>query len=306
MRLRCQYCRLNLTEEHFYLGQQQLTSICDICQSRGLLIGDFVNQQSLVLATARQWVYLGLPENIARKTSTQQVKLSLTKQERKACNSLIDSFDVLPGSWRKQALRQQFYQHVIAWQNRPEAVNLTGNFPIDLENLGCDTTTIFDKNNLDYTTRVYIREKYHYQCQYCGRYGDSVDHKDPVTLSDDNSLANLILSCRECNKLKGSMPYQQFVEWNQEVPATLAKLRQYQQTIERLTRQQKKLQTQLAVARHLTVSVQDRKLVGLRRKIKVLQGLLDGENSDYQKLIRVRHDYIISHYATWKLEQEDN
>lgn len=303
MRIRCQYCRLNLAEEHFYLGKKQLTSICDICQTRGLLIGNFANLQSLGLAMARQWVYLGLPDNFNQE---QLIALTLTKAERKGCNSLIDSFDVLPGSWQDQSLRFQFYQHVIKWQNQPDTVKLTGNFPIDLENLGCDTTTIFDKNNLDYTTRLYIREKYHYVCQYCGRYGDSVDHKDPVSLSDDNSLDNLTLSCRECNKLKGSMPYQQFVQWNNEIPATLNKLRRYQQTIERLTQRQKKLQSQLAVARHLASSEQAANLQPLRRQIKVLQGLLDGENSDYQKLIQIRHDYIISHYVTWQLEQEED
>lgn len=102
------------------------------------------------------------------------------------------------------------------------------------------------------------------------------------------------------------MPYQQFVNWNEEIPATLKKLRYYEQTIQRLTTQQKMLQNQLAVQRHLLGSIQDQKLIGLRQKIKVLQGLLDGENSDYQKLIQIRHDYIISHYATWRLEQEDN
>lgn len=303
MRIRCQYCRLNLAEEHFYLGKKQLTSICDICQTRGLLIGNFANLQSLGLAMARQWVYLGLPDNFNQE---QLIALTLTKAERKSCNSLIDSFDVLPGSWQDQTLRFQFYQYVIKWQNQPDTVKLTDNFPIDLENLGCDTTTIFDKNNLDYTTRLYIREKYHYVCQYCGRYGDSVDHKDPVSLSDDNSLDNLTLSCRECNKLKGSMPYQQFVQWNNEIPATLNKLRRYQQTIERLTQRQKKLQSQLAVARHLASSEQAANLQPLRRQIKVLQGLLDGENSDYQKLIQIRHDYIISHYVTWQLEQEED
>ena len=303
MRIRCQYCRLNLAEEHFYLGKKQLTSICDICQTRGLLIGNFANLQSLGLAMARQWVYLGLPDNFNQE---QLIALTLTKAERKSCNSLIDSFDVLPGSWQDQSLRFQFYQHVIKWQNQPDTVKLTGNFPIDLENLGCDTTAIFDKNNLDYTTRLYIREKYHYVCQYCGRYGDSVDHKDPVSLSDDNSLDNLTLSCRECNKLKGSMPYQQFVQWNNEILATLNKLRRYQQTIERLTQRQKKLQSQLAVARHLASSEQAANLQPLRRQIKVLQGLLDGENSDYQKLIQIRHDYIISHYVTWQLEQEED
>lgn len=303
MRIRCQYCRLNLAEKHFYLGKKQLTSICDICQTRGLLIGNFANLQSLGLAMARQWVYLGLPDNFNQE---QLIALTLTKAERKSCNSLIDSFDVLPGSWQDQTLRFQFYQHVIKWQNQPDTVKLTGNFPIDLENLGCDTTTIFDKNNLDYTTRLYIREKYHYVCQYCGRYGDSVDHKDPVSLSDDNSLDNLTLSCRECNKLKGSMPYQQFVQWNNEILATLNKLRRYQQTIERLTQRQKKLQSQLAVARHLASSEQAANLQPLRRQIKVLQGLLDGENSDYQKLIQIRHDYIISHYVTRQLEQEED
>lgn len=305
MRLRCQYCRLNLVEEHFQLGNNQLTSICDICQSRGLMIGDFANSQSLVLANARHWLYLGLPENIASEKVTM-TKLTLSKQERKSCASLIDGFDALPGSWHKQEERQQFYQHVVAWQDAPDSVRIIGNLPVDLENIGYDASGLFDKNNLDYTTRVYIREKYQYQCQYCGRYGDSVDHKDPVTLSEDNSLENLILSCRECNKLKGSMPYQQFVQWNAEIPMTLTKLKKYEQTIQQLKNQQEQLQARLATARHLADSVTDQKLVALRQQIKTVQGLLDGEDSDYQKLIQIRHDYIISHYVTWQLEQEEN
>ena len=302
MRLKCQYCRLTLDQQHFILADKQLTSICDICQVRGLQLGDFENTQTRALATVRQWVYLGLPTGAPQQSKQ---RLSLNKSQKKRCASLIDAFDALTGSWQNTKMRRDFYRRIIAWQDQPAATVITGNLPNDLAKLGFDVDRLFDKNTLDYTTRAYIREKFHHQCQYCGRYGDSVDHKDPVTLSDDNRLENLTLACRECNKLKGSMPYQQFWQWNQEIPATLAQLRDYEKTLQRLNVQQKTYQNRLAVQRHLNAEIRDPQLVALRKQIKLFQGLIDGEDSDYQKLIQTRHDYIISHYETWQLEQKE-
>ncbi|GEL13167.1 restriction endonuclease [Lapidilactobacillus concavus DSM 17758] len=301
MRLKCQYCRLTLDQQHFMLGEKQLTSICDICQVRGLPIGEFENGPIEQLALARQSIFLGLPSEVRQSS---QNRLALTKKEQRACMSLINGFDALTIATQHDELQHDFYRRIIQWQDHPDHLVITGNIPEDIANLGCDTAVLFDKNNLDFTTRAYIREKYQYRCQYCGRYGDSVDHKNPVTFSNDNRIENLTLSCRECNKLKGSMPYQLFKQWNAEIPAVLARLREFEQTLHNLAEQQKRQQNRLAVQSHLTTNLRDPQLMILRQKIKSLQGLIDGEMSDYQKMIAIRHDYVLSHYEAWQLERK--
>lgn len=299
MHLHCAYCQLDLNLQHFQASAQVLTSICDVCQSRGLKPAAFPNQQIAYLAAARQWSFLGLPGQLQ---AAQPAILKLTRQQRKACTSLLNSFDVLPADWQTPTRRQQFYQEVIRWQDQPDFM-LTGNVPVDLKRLGCDTTGLFDKNTLDYATRARVREYYQHQCQYCGRYGDSVDHKNPVALSNDNRWENLTLACRECNRLKGDMPYQLFVDWNQELRPLLNQLVAGERTLQRLDDQQRQLQNKLAAQRHLTGEITNPHLQGLRQQIKLVQGLRDGEDSDYQKLIQLRHDYIISKFQIWQLAQ---
>ncbi|WP_164508167.1 HNH endonuclease [Lapidilactobacillus wuchangensis] len=299
MHLRCAYCQLDLNLHHYQASAEVVTSICDLCQSRSLKPAAFQNQQVAYFAAARKWLFLGLPTQLQ---SASQPVLQLTRQQRKACTSLLNSFDALPAAWQTTGRRQQFYQEVIRWQDQPD-FELTGNVPVDLKRLGCDTTGLFDKNTLDYTTRARVREYYQHQCQYCGRYGDSVDHKNPVALSNDNRWENLTLSCRECNRLKGDMPYQLFVDWNQELQPLLRQLVASEQALQRLDEQQRQLQNQLAAQRHLTGEVTNPQLQAIRQQIKVVQGLRDGEDSDYQKLIQLRHDYIISKFQIWQLQQ---
>lgn len=300
MHLRCAYCQLDLNLQHFQVGTTVVTSVCDLCQKRGLQPANFSNQQISYFAAARQWTFLGLPQELQMKP--MPATLQLTREQRKSCMSLINSFDALPADWQTVDRRQQFYAELIRWQDQPSFI-FTGNLPTDLSKLGCDTTGLFDKNTLSYTTRARVREFYHYQCQYCGRYGDSVDHKNPVTLSNDNSWENLTLSCRECNRLKGDMPYDLFVRWNRELSILLPQLVHSEQTLQRLTTQQQHLQNQLAAQRHLTGAVTSPRLNALRQEIKLVQGLRDGEDSDYQKLIQLRHDYIISKFRVWQLRQ---
>src|SRR5699024_11271850 len=81
-------------------------------------------------------------------------------------------------------------------------------YAVNMKMMGIEVD--FSLNEVDFVDRERIRHKYNYRCQYCGRRGTSVDHKDPVSLSHDNSFDNLILSCSECNKIKSNMPYQLF------------------------------------------------------------------------------------------------
>lgn len=58
------------------------------------------------------------------------------------------------------------------------------------------------------TIRVQVWEKYNKRCAYCGRellYKDmQVDHVKSIHLNGDNSIENLMPSCRMCNYYKGA------------------------------------------------------------------------------------------------------
>lgn len=300
MYLRCAYCRLKLSLPHFQAGTTVLTSLCDICQQRGLAVADFANVQVATLAKARGWSYLGRAQQLPIQ---EQKTLTLTKNQRRTCLSLIRSFDALTNAWQQPQRRRRFYTALLTWQDDPQRQPFSGNLPQDLTSLGCQIEGIFDKNKVDYQTRQRIREKFHYTCQYCGRYGDSVDHKEPVVRSNDNDLDNLTLSCRECNKLKGDMPYALFKKWNAELGDVLPRLVAAQRTLQRLQAQKEQIQRRLAAEQHLQQRVVSPQTNALRAQIKVLQGLLDGQMSDYQELIRLRHDYLVSHYQLWLLQQ---
>jgi hypothetical protein len=54
----------------------------------------------------------------------------------------------------------------------------------------------FDRNNLNYAA-TWKRDKG--VCQYCGDFGDCIDHIIPFSYSQDNSLENLVVACDWCN-----------------------------------------------------------------------------------------------------------
>lgn len=49
--------------------------------------------------------------------------------------------------------------------------------------------------------RVLTRDGY--VCQYCGKVANTVDHIVPRRLGGDDSMDNLVASCRRCNSRKG-------------------------------------------------------------------------------------------------------
>jgi len=63
-------------------------------------------------------------------------------------------------------------------------------------------------------------------CQYCGvstpirligtnhANEPTIDHMTPLSRGGNHSAENLCLSCRDCNSIKGTMNYQEFMAWN--------------------------------------------------------------------------------------------
>lgn len=48
-------------------------------------------------------------------------------------------------------------------------------------------------------------------CQYCGGYGNTVDHINPKSEGGISSFNNCLCSCQKCNKNKGSLPLEDFL-----------------------------------------------------------------------------------------------
>jgi hypothetical protein len=58
--------------------------------------------------------------------------------------------------------------------------------------------------------RLQVFERDEYRCHYCGkqltRFTATLDHVQPVSKGEDNSLGNLITSCLFCNSRRGNRP----------------------------------------------------------------------------------------------------
>lgn len=61
-------------------------------------------------------------------------------------------------------------------------------------------------------------------CHYCGKYVEkkdrTVDHKVPVSKGGGDGIENLVLACKDCNGLKGSMSYRQFKKYLNKIQPT--------------------------------------------------------------------------------------
>jgi CRISPR/Cas system Type II protein with McrA/HNH and RuvC-like nuclease domain len=64
-----------------------------------------------------------------------------------------------------------------------------------------------ERKQISKKTRFEVLKRDHFTCQYCGRMSPDVileiDHIKPVAKGGDNSITNLITSCRDCNRGKG-------------------------------------------------------------------------------------------------------
>ena len=60
---------------------------------------------------------------------------------------------------------------------------------------------------------MWYRDMRKQKCFYCGGEGRTVDHKVPRSKGGPFRLSNALPACVKCNGQKGSMSYEEFVEW---------------------------------------------------------------------------------------------
>lgn len=58
-----------------------------------------------------------------------------------------------------------------------------------------------------------ILEAANYTCHYCKAYGDTIDHKVPISKGGLSDLSNCVCCCSDCNQLKLDMPYTYFKKY---------------------------------------------------------------------------------------------
>jgi 5-methylcytosine-specific restriction endonuclease McrA len=54
-------------------------------------------------------------------------------------------------------------------------------------------------------SRRNILERDGHTCQYCGHFGDTIDHVHPRSRGGGNSWANCVCACAPCNRKKKNM-----------------------------------------------------------------------------------------------------
>lgn len=66
------------------------------------------------------------------------------------------------------------------------------------------------KSSLEETKQWFnLQEK---KCVFCGDVGNSVDHKIPLNRGGLHEISNLQITCFPCNKMKGTMLPEEFLE----------------------------------------------------------------------------------------------
>lgn len=302
MKLQCASCGLRLDSLHFKqegLMNPKLTSICDICLDRSLEAGDYEN---LVIENISQVMLYGF----VGKKSTPEIDLDtgnhyLVKNEnRKQYESFIQDYDGNEVALQ-QISRTEFNHAIIKSEDGKidYVPNSNVDFAINMKSMGIEVD--FSLNEVDFVDRERIRHKYNYRCQYCGRRGTSVDHKNPVSLSHNNSFDNLILSCSECNRIKSNMPYVLFTELNDQLSTVNKKLVKYEDALANLKEEFQQAKRDLAGKVHLKGVINDPELNAIRKQNKKLQDAIDSLQSDYNALRNERKTYFD---VGWKLEKE--
>ncbi len=278
------------------LMNPKLTSICDICLQRGEIAEDYANNAVATFAEALLYNFVGKDGDDEEKDFFVK-----TKQDRKHYEAFLQDYD--GNELAEQQLdRKDFNAAIIKSENGEiDYVPDQGrDFQYNLEQLGLKVD--FQLNEVDYINRERIRAKYHYRCQYCGRRGHSVDHKDPVSLSHNNSLDNLILSCSECNRIKSNMPFKLFKKLNDHISDINKKLVKYENALGTLQGEFERHRRELAVKMHLKGVVNDPELNAIRKQNKKLQDAIDSLQSDYDSLRKMRESYF---NTGWKIAEEN-
>lgn len=274
----------------------KLTSICDICLQRGENVEDFSNGTVETFAKALLYNFVGKDGDDDEKDFIVK-----TKQDRKHYEAFLQDYD--GNELAEQQLdRKKFNDAIIKSEDGDiDYVPDQGrDFQYNLEQMGLKVD--FQLNEVDFINRERIRAKYHYRCQYCGRRGHSVDHKDPVSLSHNNNLDNLILSCAECNRIKSNMPFKLFKQLNDQISDINKKLVKYENALGTLQEEFERHRRELAAKMHLKGVVNDPELNAIRKQNKKLQDAIDSLQSDYDSLRKVRENYF---NTGWKIAKEN-
>ena len=293
MKFQCSSCGLRLESLHFKLPglvNDRLASLCDICRQRGLDPAAYPNPVVKLFAANLLYAFAGKDGEASGDFFLPDLKI------RRSYEALMQDYDgnVLA---KQQLPREDFNRAVIKAEDDPSFF-LPGKFPFAEKLQALGLSVDFQLNEVDYIDRERIRAKYKYRCQYCGRRGRSVDHKDPVSLSQNNRLDNLILSCQECNRIKSNMPYDLFVKLNDEIPAINQQLVKYENALGPLKEEFQQRRRMLAAKVHLKGVVNDPELNAIRKSNKRLQDAIDSLEADYDALRLAREE----HFANgWKL-----
>ncbi|WP_251716533.1 HNH endonuclease [Lactobacillus agrestimuris] len=300
MKFQCSSCALRMDSFHFKqegLINPKLTSICDICLQRGLNAEDYANNVVEVFAKTLLYTFVGKTD-----VEGEECNFIVNNQKlRKRYESFLQDYDGNELA-TAQIPRHDFNQAIIRSEDGEIdfVPDQSREFKYNLEQMGMQVN--FDLNEVDYIDRERIRAKYHYRCQYCGRRGTSVDHKDPVSISHNNDLDNLILSCAECNRIKSNMPFDLFEKLNNQISAINKKLVKYENSLGTLREEFEKRRREIAAKMHLKGVVNDPELNTLRSQNKKLQDGIDSLQSDYDALRKMRE----THFSNgWKIACEN-
>ena len=239
----------------------KLTSICDICRTRNLNPEEYSNNAVSTFAQSLLYTFVG-----ADKKQDQLNFIVKNKKARKKYEAFLQDYDGNEIA-RQQIKRSDFNLAVIKSE---------------------------DGQN-DYVPNQDITFE---RCQYCGRRGHSVDHKDPVSLSHNNSLDNLTLACAECNRIKSDMPYKLFIQLNDQISDIKKKLVKYENALGTLREEFEHRRRYLAAQVHLKGIINDPELNEIRKQNKSLQDAIDSLQSDYDDLRQIRKTYFDT---GWKL-----
>ena len=269
----------------------KLTSICDICITRNLNPEDYANDAVATFAQSLLYTFVGA------KKQDQSGFIVKNKKDRKRYEAFLQDYDGNEIA-RSQIKRSDLNIAIIKSEDgKLGYVPDQGvTFAQNLEKLGLEVN--FQLNEVDFIDRERIRAKYKYRCQYCGRRGRSVDHKDPVSLSHNNDLNNLTLSCAECNRIKSDMPYQLFIKLNNGIVDINKKLVKYENALGTLKEEFEHRRRYLAAQVHLKGVINDPELNAIRKQNKSLQDAIDSLQSDYDELRLTRKTYFDT---GWKL-----
>ncbi|QGY95910.1 HNH endonuclease [Lactobacillus johnsonii] len=302
MKLQCASCGLRLDSLHFKqegLMNPKLTSICDICLTRNLDAENYENPVVESISQVMLYSFVGKKNNGQIKPDSLKHYI-VDNNNRRQYESFIQDYDGNEVALQ-QISRREFNLAIIKSEDNEIDYVPENNvdFAVNMKKMGIEVD--FSLNEVDFVDRERIRHKYNYRCQYCGRRGTSVDHKDPVSLSHDNSFDNLILSCSECNKIKSNMPYQLFVKLNDQLTIVNKKLVKYEDALANLKEEFQAAKRDLAGKVHLKGIVNDPELNAIRKQNKKLQDAIDSLQSDYGALRNERKTYFD---IGWKLEKE--